>query len=335
MRQPKFLTKGDTIAFVAPSFGVTTEPYATRFDEANKNFQRWGFLTKIGPNVKKEEGVVASASAEERAKEIMDAFADEETGLILSVGGGELMCEILPYVDFSRIKNLPPKWFMGFSDNTNLVFPLVTLADTMAIYGSCAPSFYARKPRLCEEDALKMLQGEQHFQGYPKYSITRSNPLHPLWQYRLTQPKIIVPSQYEKPFEGIMLGGCLDCLSLLVGTRYDRVKEFIAAHPEGVIWFLEACDFGTLSLRRALWALREAGWFDNASGFLIGRPLRAYRPEFDLDKFKATLDILEPLGKPILMDVDLGHVAPSMPIKAGAHAKVTYDGSNLFIDYAE
>ena len=60
---------------------------------------------------------------------------------IISCGGGELMCEILRYVDFERIAQAKPKWFMGYSDNTNLTFLLTTLCDTAAIYGPCAASF--------------------------------------------------------------------------------------------------------------------------------------------------------------------------------------------------
>ena len=44
---------------------------------------------------------------------------DNECSALFSVGGGELMLEILPYVDFDEIEN-NPKWFMGYSDNTNL-----------------------------------------------------------------------------------------------------------------------------------------------------------------------------------------------------------------------
>ena len=40
------------------------------------------------------------------------------------------MCEILPYIDFEKIRNSEPKWFFGYSDNTNLIFLLATLCDT-------------------------------------------------------------------------------------------------------------------------------------------------------------------------------------------------------------
>lgn len=334
MRQAPFLKKGDLIDFVAPSFGVTTEPYATRFEAANKNFLKWGYRTKEQACVHLAEGVAASASFEKRAKEINDSFADDSS-LILSVGGGETMDEILPLIDFQKIKESHPKWFMGFSDNTNLTFPLTVLSDLVTIYGPCAPQFFMKKPRLSELDALRMLAGEKHFEGYKKYSITPRNAEHPLWTYRLSKPKIIKSFNYKKPIEGVMLGGCLDCLLNLCGTKYDEVKHFNKEHPEGVIWFLEACDLSPLGIRRGLFQLREAGWFTQAKGFLFGRHLCGGQEILGVNKVNAVLDILNDFHLPILMDIDLGHISPSMPIKCGAKAIVSLREGNIIFDYEE
>lgn len=335
MRQAPFLKAGDSIDLVAPSFGVTTEPYLSRNTEAIKQLKKRGFLVHEGGCIHLEEGVAASASGEKRAKEIMDAFHDESK-LILSVGGGETMNEILPYIDFQEIKNLTPKWFMGFSDNTNLTFTLATLSDLITIYGPCSPQFFMKKWRLSELDALRLLKGGRHFEGYPKYSITKRNENHPLWTYRLTQKKVIVPYFYERPMDGILLGGCLDCLLNLCGTKYDHVKDFIEKHQSsGIIWFLEACDLSPLDIRRGLFQLKEAGWFKNCEGFLMGRHLCGDKEMLGVNKTNAALDMLSSFHKPILMDVDLGHISPSLPIKVGAKAKVSFLHNNLFIDYEE
>ncbi len=332
MRTPPYLQQGDAVSLVAPSFGCVIEPYLTRLDVAIAMWKKHGHPVYEGKNVRRADGLACSAPPEERAEEFMEAYASDSK-LVLSVGGGETMNEMLPYVDFEKIKSLPPKWFMGFSDNTNLTFPLTTLCDVVTIYGSCAPSFYQKKWRLCELDAYRMLKGETHFEGYPKWSISRRNEEHPLWGYRLSQPKIITPYRYSAPMHGIFLGGCLDCLINLCGTKYDKVKEFIARHPEGIIWYLEACDLNALSLRRAFFELREAGWFENANGFLLGRMLSAREEILGADRFNAAIDILGPLGKPILMDVDLGHLSPSLPFLNGAKGSAKLEKGNLIIDY--
>ena len=334
MRKPEYLRPGDAIALVAPSFGCVTEPYMTRLRVSIHNLKKWGYEVIEGPNIWRADGVACSAPSPGRAEEILKAWGSEAK-LLLSVGGGETMNEMLSYLDFDALAQMGPKWYMGFSDNTNLTFLLPTLADTMAIYGPCAGAFFAKKPRYSELDALDILRGKTHFEGYPKWSISRSNPDHPLWGYRMSQPKIIVPHQYSTPFEGVLIGGCLDCLANLCGTRFDRAKEFAAAHPEGVVWFLEACDLNALSIRRAYWELREAGWFDNVKGFLIGRAMSGREEILGVDRFNAAIDMLGDLGAPILMDVDLGHLGPSMPIISGAHARVALEKGNLIIDYLE
>ncbi|MBP5091572.1 MAG: LD-carboxypeptidase [Bacilli bacterium] len=332
MRKPAYLQKGDVVRFVAPSFGVTTEPYMSRYARAYKNWKRFGYNVEEGPNVHLNDGVAASSSPEERAKEIMEAFSSDAS-LILSVGGGETMCEILPYIDFAKLKELPPKWFMGYSDNTNLTFPLTVLCNTLAVYGPCATQFFQKEPRLSEKDALRLLQGEKDFEGYPLYSKTKNNPLRPFLPYRLSKKKIITPINYEEPMKGTLLGGCLDCLITLCGTKYDEVRRFNAEHKEGVIWFLEACDLSPLGIRRALFQLKEAGWFDNAKGFLFGRPLCIEGEMMGVDHINAVTDILSDLGKPILLDVDLGHIPPMLPIISGAKAVASYQNENIYLHY--
>ena len=331
LRCPLPLEKGDALAFVAPSFGVTTEPYAIRMEASLKNLRKEGFLARVYPNVYKDEGIAGSASPSERGKEINEAFASS-CKAILSVGGGETMVEILPYVDFEAIKKGEAKFFMGYSDNTNLTFLLNILCDMVSIYGPHACSFYARPFRYSEKDALRLLRGERHFEGYPKYSITRSNPDHPLYRYRLTQEKIITPIGYDSPIKGTLLGGCLDCLVSLCGTRFDKVSEFNSKHPEGIIWFLESCDLNAIAIRRALFQLKEAGWFSNAKGFLIGRPLHQ-EEVFGTNPLTSFADLLGDLNVPILYSVDLGHIPPSLPLLSGAYCEARFFYNNLVIDY--
>ena len=140
-------------------------------------------------------------------------------------------------------------------------------------------------------------------------------------------------SDRKVELDGVMLGGCLDILELLCGTRFDTVKEYLRAHGS-IIWAIEECDYNILSYRRALWHLLEAGWFDTAAGFLIGRPLAARGQEiFGVDEYRAVTDILAPLGVPVVMDADFGHICPQMPLVIGAKAHVTARGNHLFIQY--
>ena len=336
-KTPKSLRKGDLISLVAPSFGCTTEPYETRLKEAIKRLSKEGYRIEEGKNIFRNDGVASSASPKERADEFLDAYFSSESSLVLSVGGGELMVEMLPYLDFESIKSAEPKWFMGFSDNTSLTFLLTTLCNVKSVYGPNAPSFYEKPFRFAQKDALSLLSGETHFEGYPKY-FGRSNKNWPaLYKPRANIVKTIVPHNYDGPRQGMLLGGCLDVLLQLVGTRFDNVKEFLKDKGP-VIWYLEACDLSPLSIRRGLFQLKQAGWFDSASMFLLGRHLCGvweHNEIFGVNKYNAATDILDSLGAPLLMDIDLGHLGPSMPILNGGRANVKFEEGNIVFDYED
>lgn len=332
MKKPPYLKKGDTIALVAPSFGCVGGFYESRLRASIECLEKKGYKISIGKNVFREVGRASSAPAKERAEEFMEAYRSDAS-LILSVGGGELMCEILPEIDFEEIKRLPPKWFMGFSDNTNLTFTLTTICDIETIYGPCAPQFYSLPFRYNVKDSLRMLSGARSFSGYEGFENFRPRDASPLRECVFTDKKVIKAFNYNGPIRGTLLGGCLDCLVGLVGTPFDNVKKFCSRHKEGIIWYLECCDLNPLAIRRALGQLKNAGWFSNANAFLIGRPLCRDSNMFNIEKYNAVLGVLSDMNLPFLMDIDLGHIPPSMPIKNGAKAVVSFEEGNIHFLY--
>ena len=336
MKEPRFLPKEKKrIGLVAPSFGCTTEPYRTRLLKTVSIWREEGYVVEEGKNIFLDKGICASNTPYERAKEFLDLYRGD-SDVLFSVGGGELMCEILPYIDFQAIKDSPAKWFVGFSDNTNLTFTLTTLLDIVTIYGPCAGQFFRFPYSDAQKDTFRLLEGEKDFFGYPLWEKeSLSDEEHPLADYNLTEKKVITPYGYDKPVEGILLGGCLDCLVTLCGTRFDGVRKFLERTKEGIVWFLEACDLNPLAIRRALFQLREAGWFETAKAFLIGRPLCYDVSMMGVDRKNAVTGILGDLGVPILLDVDLGHFPPSLPIKCGAKARVALVEGNLEIHYLQ
>lgn len=331
--KPNYLTKNSKIYLIAPSFGCTTSPYKERLDEALKTFDKIGFNTTIGPNCYKNEGICASNTPQNRAIEFHNAY-ESDADLILSVGGGEVMCEMLEYVDFNKIKNLKPKWYMGFSDNTNLTYTLTTICDIETIYGCNAPSFYKYPLTHDTLQCYKMLLGCKEFSGFKKFQLNKDDSILP--KYKFDHNKIITPYNYEKPFKGILLGGCLDCLTNICGTKFDNTLNYIENHKkEGIIFYLEACDLNSIGIRRALFNLKNASWFKYVNGFIIGRTYNYYDESFGIKPIESYIDMLKEFNVPILLDVDLGHISPSMPIRNGAYAKIEYKNNNIKIKYYE
>ena len=247
------------------------------------------------------------------------------------------MCEILEYVDFAAIREAPPKWYLGYSDNTNFTYLLTTLCDTASVYGPCAADFGMEPWHPSLNDTFGILTGEvrtvQNYDGWEKADGSLKTEETPLEPYHITEPMILkkYPDQ-DTVFEGRLLGGCLDCLVNLKGTEFDKTTEFIEKYKEdGILWFLEACELNVFSIRRAIWQLDHAGWFQYTKGFLIGRPMMFDQPAMGLDQYHAVTDLLAKYQVPVIMDVDLGHLHPAMPLITGSYANVRVEGNSIEI----
>ncbi|MDO4961192.1 MAG: LD-carboxypeptidase [Eubacteriales bacterium] len=361
MRYPKFIKPGDTLGFAAPSFGCAIEPYKSAFANALKKFKDMGYETLLGPNVYASDGIGISSTPENCARELTEMYCGDlgRCSAIFSCGGGELMCETLEYIDLDRIKAAEPVWYNGYSDNTNFVFPLVTMCDTAALYAPCAPTFGMEPWHKNLQDNIELLTGVRHsvrtYGKWEKESLkTEKKPLTPYNCTEKTVLKLWLPedgctrgmsrlyanavssytsAERRASMRGRLLGGCLDSLINLCGTRFDHVAEFSYKYADdGIIWFLEACDLNVISIRRALWQLEQAGWFENASGFIIGRPYHFNEPMMGLDQYSAVLDILSEHDVPVIMDADIGHLPPMMPLVVGSLAEVRAEGNVVTVN---
>ena len=348
MRYPDFIKPGDTIGFPAPSFGANWEPYHSCFLKALEYFRDKGFNVIPGPNSTAGLGIGISNKPEKCAEELMDMYASSDNDALISVGGGELMCEILEHLDLDAIRNAGPKWFMGYSDNTNFILPLVTKCDTAAVYGRCADAYGASEIHESVTDCLEVLCGERSavrsFDTFQIESLKDEN--NPYAPYNLTEKslksvfdskKLYAPGEFtgELDFSGRLIGGCTDCVVNLVGTPYVDIEGFMERYAgDGVIWCLESCDLNVFDIRRAMWHFEKAGWFKKGivKGFLIGRP---DNPEamIGLDHINAVLPYIQNLGVPAVIDCDLGHVPPSMPIVMGSIGHVKVSGNDVKVEF--
>lgn len=337
MRYPKFLKDNGKIGVCAPSFGSNIEPYISRLDNAIKTFNKLGHEIVLTNSVRKLNKA-RSASAKIRAEEFMQLYCDKSIDAIISEAGGELMCEILDYLNFDELSKMEPKWFMGYSDNTILTFLLPTLSDIASIYGDCFPNFGMKPWHSTIHNSYKMLKGQilevKNLKKYQLESLTNQEGME-LNSYNLTEKSIWSNLSKEDTFkvEGRVIGGCLDILIMLCGTKYDKVKQFINKYQnDGFIWFIESCELNVLSQLRAFWQLKHAGWFEKAKAIIIGRP-DIKEELFGVGYKEANYSELEELGIPVIIDADFGHVAPRFPIIMGAYGEIEYKKGNCKIRY--
>ncbi len=189
MRYPEFLKDFGAIGCIAPSFGSTRPIDVAQHDAAIGCFEGMGYSYVEGPNCRLNIGEGRSNTPIECAKEVNDFFINDKSDVIFSAGGGELMCEILPFVDFAGIKKANPKWFMGYSDNTNLTFLLTTICDTAAIYGSGIKAFGQLPWHKCMYDQLALIRGEKFsFSNYDGFEGARYESENFLDPFGISEP---------------------------------------------------------------------------------------------------------------------------------------------------
>ena len=111
MRYPSFLQEQGTIGFAAPSFGCATEPYKTAFLHAQEKLAGMGYRLDLGPNCYAREGIGISNTPEKCGRELTEYLLTDKNDILISCGGGELMCETLDFVDFDAIRKAQPKWY--------------------------------------------------------------------------------------------------------------------------------------------------------------------------------------------------------------------------------
>jgi len=335
MRYPNSIQPGDTIGFVAPAFGCNIEPYKSGFGNFQKRLLDEGYRVQIGPNCYEGSGVGISNTPQACGEELTKYYCSGDNNMLISCGGGELMCETISYVDFEKINRAPAKWYTGYSDNTNFTFLLEILCDIASVYGPCAAAYGMEPQHKCLEDAWNVFTGvSTKVSSYDKWEKEGlKDEEHPLVPYNCTEENILRGTSENITMSGRLIGGCMDCLVNLLGTRFDKVGEFLEKYKEdGFIWFLESCDLNVFSIRRAMWQMYEAGWFKYCKGFIFGRPLHMGEEMFGLDQYEAVLPSVRALGVEAVMDADIGHIPPAMPVICGSMAEVNFSNGKLELD---
>lgn len=333
MKYPKLLQKGDTIGICAPSSGITGELRYTRLDNAIRNTKAMGFNVIETPSVRRNEKCV-SANAQKRADEFMSLYENPDVAVILPPWGGEFLMDMLPLLDFDKISKLPAKWVCGYSDITTLTFPMTVLGDIATIHGSNFMNMgYARihDADLRAFEVMTNTTTEQaSWENWGKFTS---------WDdftkevYTLDEPSLwkSLQGEAEVSFSGMMIGGCMDVLCKLIGTRFAPVEEFLIKYKEhGYIWTLESCEMSAADIYRTFWQMRECGWFKHCKGIIVGRP-DGYKDSRDFTLLDALRQGLGELNVPVIYDADIGHIPPQMQIVNGALGSVEFVNGRVVV----
>ena len=329
MIYPPKVELNDFIGVTATSAGLEDEASLNKLESAIKNFNKMGYKIYETSNVRKCDKLVSS-SGKERAEEFLELWKDENIKYIILARGGEFLMEMLPFLDKEEIRDSMPKWVQGFSDSSLLLFYLTTNFGMATIHGN---NFSAYAMSNLDKSLLKSLEVVQNpsevliqknFDKYESYSINREEGKE-LQPFNLTED-VIYKNLYgnnEEAFEGRLIGGCIDVLKVIIGTEFDNTKTFCKKFSEGMIWYLENCEMSIADLYRSLWQMKNAGWFENANAFLIGRT-KANTPIGDFTYENVLHSVFDDMNVKVIYDVDFGHVQPQWTIVNGSYAKFEY-----------
>lgn len=340
MLYPKYLTKGDGIGITAPSDGNKKETDFIRLDNGKKKLQDRGYHVIETASVR-SSNKGRSNTKEIRGKEFMELIENKDIAYIVSAKGGDFLMEMLPFIDYDKIK-ANPKWFQGYSDNTGLVHTITTKCDMATLYSANFNEYGMEEWHKAVQNNMDLVEGNLAIQeSFDLYEDGYYDKITGLEGYTLEKPVYwkgtnTHAKNQETPeitMSGIMLGGCLDVLLNLVGTRFDSTVSFIEKYKEqGIIWYLESFALDSESITRGLWQLKEAGWFQYTKGFIFGRPM-FFDHKYYIPYEEAVLTVLEDYNKPIILDADIGHKAPQMTIINGGFATITCKEGKGTIEY--
>ena len=327
---PDFLKQGDCIGVTAPSHGIDDETGKVRFASGAEQLKGRGYNVVFTPNVFAGSDRFGRSSAAEQKGTEFNALVDApEIKAIYSASGGDFLAEMLEYVDLDLfIRN--PKWVQGYSDNTSLLYYLTTKGDVATAYGANFSDFGMQPWQESVTRGLAVLEGKCTLQkSFAKYQDGFGERETGLECYSLDTPvkwkNICGGSMLD--FEGRLIGGCMDVLLNISGTRFDGTLEFIDKYKDdGIIWYLESFSLGFEAMMEGLWKMKEMGWFEYATGIVFGRPLFYANEGYDGTPLPTYEDVLherlDELNIPVILNADIGHKGPQFVMLNGVKAKV-------------
>lgn len=317
---PDFLKEGSRVGVCAPSAGVGDRP--EEFDMSLQTLRGQGYEICETDGVRLADP--RGGTPQQRGEELTSLFRDSSVDAVFCAAGGDFLYECMPYIRWQTLRR-HPKWMVGMSDPTSILFTLTTKYDIATIYGYNAGEFGV--PEFADYDGhcLAMLRGCLEEQ----YSTT---------QYVADFDGLDIRDTYwqtpggEQQMHGRCIGGCIDVLKDVIGTRYDHAAAFARKYREdGIVWYFDNFSLSAEVFYRTLLQMREAGWLRYARGVLLGRTLF---PSSDtgMDYGEALARALPDI--PYIYDIDVGHTRPSFTMMNGAIIDVRSSGGRGMVRFA-
>ncbi len=303
MKYPKLLVDNDLIGITALSSGASDS--IEDMNDAINNLKKY-FKVLVTDNVYGNK--VVSSSVISRVEQFYSLLNTENIKLIIISRGGDYLYEILDQLDYQKIK-IKNIWIEGASDATSLLYILTTKYDLATIYGRNAKQFSKITDDI--NDNIKLLKNNNIIQ----------NNYH-------DREIISVNGNFKD--NGVIIGGCLDSIKNIIGTKFDNTKNFIQKYKDKkIIWYFDIFAISSIDLYLTLLQLKYAGWFKYSNTFIFGTikyPSIFAEITYE-DAIKKALAEYDNL----IINANIGHVKPSNTIINGSYASIKFKDGTLKI----
>jgi muramoyltetrapeptide carboxypeptidase len=325
LRFPAPLRPGDRIAVTSPSSGVAGAE-TVRIDFAIAWLRRRGYDVVVGRCM--DGSTHVSAPREQRAAELTAMLTDPSIRAVVPPWGGVTAIDLVDLLDYDAIAAADPSWVVGYSDSSTWMLPLTLRTGLATLHGdNLADTPYAAPAGLTHWLDLAAATGPvtQRDSGVVADWVRfEEDPSATSWK-QVGAGSWTLRGADRLDVTGRLVGGCTETVGVLAGTPYGDVAAFGREHGPLVV-YLEASDDEAFTICRHVHGMRLAGWFDDAVAVLVGRT-RAPDSEGGFTQADAVLDGLAGLRVPVVLDLEIGHVPPHLPLVNGALARVVVDGA--------
>jgi muramoyltetrapeptide carboxypeptidase LdcA involved in peptidoglycan recycling len=280
---------------------------------------------------------IVSGPAQQRAADLQELLLDPDVDAVLPPWGGELLINILPFIDWAALRAAPATWLIGYSDLSTFQVPYLIRTGTASIDGSNLLETPMRPPGpglAWWPDIAALSPGQSFTQdSSPRYQAGDVDwaTTPSATSFNLDTPsrwKVLGhedDSSYVLTAQGRIIAGTIDVLAPIACTPDGDVQEFASSiRPDKLLLALDAADFNTAQFDRALWDLRAAGWFEDAAAVVLGRTAGEVIGGFTVRDVAD--DVLGDLDIPVVYDADIGHLPPQMLWVQGASASLRVSG---------
>ncbi|NYF26276.1 LD-carboxypeptidase [Sporosarcina sp. JAI121] len=273
--KPPQLQTGDTVGIVTLGSPLA----ASRINEGITTLRNRGFKVLVGEHVYSSNGFLA-ATPQQMASDLMGMFMNKEVKWILPTRGGVGVAGILPYLDFSIIRQ-NPKIVSGYSDITVLLNVLYEYADLITFQSLLLIDFIPTTPAY----------------NFNQFSFATSTVTAP-WEIK-NPPGMDLVSIVKGNVTGPVVGGNLTSFIGTLGTSFE-------INTVGKIIVLEETHEPINTVYRYLNHLLLAKKFDDCIGIIMGectRCVEAYGKTYE----DLINEFLAPLGKPLMSNLATAH----------------------------